>query len=152
MRGPTRKKVLTYLLAGAPLAIFIALSLFFYVYATPEQVIGWIGVENAYLLMGILGFLSGVMTFSGIPYHLILIALSTGGLNPVVLACATTVGLALGDSISYFLGYQSTAIVPERFKSVLSRIRILGERYPRVMPVIFFFYGCGIVCIMTGYF
>ncbi|MFZ1988111.1 MAG: VTT domain-containing protein [Minisyncoccia bacterium] len=141
MEDTPKKNGLRYALIGIPIAIFIAFSFFFYVYATPEEVIAWIGVEDAYFLMGILGFLSGAMTFSGIPYHLILISFSTGGLNPTLLAFAAAVGLAIGDSTSYFLGYHGSAIIPEQLRKILNRIRTIGERYPRMAPLIFFLYG-----------
>lgn len=119
----------------------ISVSVFLSIYTTPEEVIDWVGVENAYLLMTFLGFLSGAMTMSGIPYHLVLIEFSTGGLNPFGLALVTTTGLMLGDSISYFLGYHSHAAIPEKIRGLLVWIRTFGERHPRIMPLIFFTYA-----------
>lgn len=130
-----------HMVALALMVTLIGVSLFFSISMTPEEVIGWVGVENAYLLLAFLGFLSGAMTMSGIPYHLVLVEFSTGGLNPFGLALVTTTGLMLGDSISYFLGYHSHAAIPEKIRRLLVRVRTFGERHPRIMPLIFFSYA-----------
>ncbi len=123
-----------------PLLSIIGFSLLFW-FSSPEQVLSMVGVENAYLLIFFLALIGGLSTFSGVPYHVILIALAAGGLDPFLLGFVTAVGVMLGDSTSYYLGRQSVAIIPEQ---VLVRVRKLGfvkERYPRLLPFLFFCFG-----------
>lgn len=100
-----------------------------------------IGVENAYILMFILSLLGGLSTFSGVPYHVVLIALAVGGVNPFLLGAVTAVGVMLGDSTSYYLGYQGRALMSERIQQVLEKLEYIKEKYPRLLPVVFLLYG-----------
>lgn len=123
-----------------PLFAIVGFSLLFW-FSSPEQVLSMVGVENAYLLIFFLALIGGLSTFSGVPYHVILVALAAGGLDPFLLGSVTAVGVMLGDSTSYYLGRQSAAIIPEQ---VLVRVQKLGfvkERYPRLLPFLFFCFG-----------
>lgn len=136
-----KKKVLKKVMSIAPFVLLVTLSAFFYVYATPEQAIEMIGVENAYALIFILAILGGITTFSGVPYHLVLITLAVGGLNPLALGITTALGVMMGDSVSYYVGYRGEAALPERFKGFFGKIYAIGERHPRLLPAFFFLYG-----------
>ncbi|MDD5589815.1 MAG: hypothetical protein PHQ47_01415 [Candidatus Portnoybacteria bacterium] len=134
------KKYLKYLIV-LPIFLFIGLSLFFFIYSSPEKFIGFIGVSNAYALIFILATLGGMTTFSGIPYHLILITMATGGLNPLLLGLATSFGVMLGDSTSYYIGYQGRIIAPPRWHGFFEKIYNFGLKYPKLLPFFFFIYG-----------
>jgi len=127
-----------------PSALFIALfalSSGIFLFSSPERVIAFIGVENAYLLMFLLALSGGLTMFSGVPYHLILVTLATGGLNPLLLGMVTATGVTLGDSTSYFIGYQGMLLIPKRLQAMAQRLFSAKEKYPRLLPVIFFIYG-----------
>lgn len=137
-----RKKILKYIPKILLVAFFVGMSFYFYAYSSPEELVSLIGVENAYLLIFILAFLGGITTFSGIPYHLVLITLATGGLNPLFLGTSTAVGVMLGDTTSYYVGYQGSSIIPKSFHKILNLIRNFGLKHPSLLPVFFFLYGC----------
>jgi len=124
------------------IALFIGISFYFYAYSSPEKLVYFIGVENAYLLIFILAFIGGITTFSGIPYHLVLITLAAGGLNPVFLGTSTAFGVMLGDTTSYYVGYQGSAIIPRSFHRILDTIRNFSLKHPKLLPLLFFLYGC----------
>lgn len=123
-----------------PIALLIGFSFLFY-YLTPESIIGFIGVENAYVLIFILAFIGGLTTFSGVPYHLVLIALAAGGLNPFLLGVSSGIGVILGDSTSYYIGHEGRALVTGRLLAVLNRLSRVQEKYPRTLPWIFFLFS-----------
>ena len=123
-----------------PIVFFVTFSLIFY-YSSPESIIGLVGVENAYILIFILALIGGLTTFSGVPYHLVLVALATGGLNPLVLGGVTALGVMLGDSTSYYIGYQGRLLIPPRLQSTLQKLSSVQQKYPRLLPVFFLFYG-----------
>lgn len=129
-----------YLLILLPIIFLFGFSITFY-YVTPADIIGFIGVQNAYLLIFLLAFIGGLTTFSGVPYHLVLIALAAGGLNPFLLAISAATGVMLGDSTSYYLGHQGRLLTSGRVAYVLERLSRIKERYPRLLPWVFFLYG-----------
>ena len=136
-----KKKFLKYLPRIILILLFVSLSFFLYVYSSPEKIVNLIGVDNAYVLIFILAFIGGLTTFSGVPYHLVLITLATGGLNPLLLGLATAFGVMLGDSTSYYIGYQGRIIIPDRLQKILQQVRYFGLKYPKILPLFFFLYG-----------
>lgn len=136
-----KKKIIKYLPRILLILFFISISLFFFLYSSPERLITLIGVQNAYALIFILAFLGGMTTFTGIPYHLVLITLATGGLNPLLLGLSTAIGVMLGDSTSYYVGYQGSVIIPKTLQRILQRIRNFALKYPKILPLFFFLYG-----------
>ena len=135
------KNSLKYALRILLVVFFLGLSFYFLIYSSPNVLVGFIGTDNAYLLMFILAFFGGLTTFSGIPYHIILITLALGGLNLFLLGFSAAMGVMVGDSTSYFVGYQGSAILPESVKKILQPIRSFAKNYPKTLPVIFFSYG-----------
>src|SRR3989344_5807612 len=120
---------------------FFGISVFLYAYSSPEFLITWVGVENAYLLLFFLAFLSGLSSFGGVPYHLVLIALATGGLNPWLLGLGAAGGAMLGDSTSYFIGYQGRAVISQRLERLVQKFSSFFARHSKFLPLFFFLYG-----------
>lgn len=129
-----------YLFRIALLLFFVGWSIFFY-YSSPEGIINFIGVENAYVLMFVLALLGGLTTFSGIPYHVILIMLASGGLNPLFLGISASSGVIAGDATSYFIGYNGRQIVPQKIQKNLQWFCAFCLARPKLLPVAFFLYG-----------
>ena len=134
------RKLLRYGFRALPIICLVGFSFVFY-YLSPARVIGLIGVENAYALIFILALLGGLTTFSGIPYHVVLVTLATGPLNPFFLGLATSIGVILGDSTSYYVGYQGRFLMSLRMQRMLDRVTSVRERHPRLLPVLFLLYG-----------
>lgn len=123
------------------LLAFLVFWTLVFTYSSPEKIIGWLGVENAYGLIFILAILGGLTTFSGVPYHLVLVTLATGGLNPLILGSVTAAGVMLGDTTSYYIGYHGRRIVPDSIQKILARLCAWCLLRPRILPVFFFLYG-----------
>jgi membrane protein YqaA with SNARE-associated domain len=134
------KKRNIYIFRIILLLFFIAWSVFFY-YASPAKIISYIGIENAYGLMFILALLGGLTTFSGVPYHAILIMLASGGLNPLYLGLSASFGVMFGDSTSYYIGYNGAQIVPQKIQKYLKRFCVYCLDHPKILPFAFFLYG-----------
>ncbi len=110
-------------------------------FSSPDSLINWIGVENGYLLVGLFALISGLSLFGTAPYHLVLAALAAGGLDPILLALAAVIGLAIGDSTSYFLGYEGRAIIPQKAEKVVERISYFLKLHDKHLSVYIFLYG-----------
>ena len=128
------------ILRFAILALFIGATIFFYS-SSPEEIIRFIGIENAYALMFVLALIGGLTTFSGIPYHVVLIMLASGGLDPLFLGISTAVGVMIGDTTSYYLGYSERGIVPQRVQRILQRFFNFCLAHQKILPIAFFLYG-----------
>ncbi|KKS26342.1 MAG: hypothetical protein UU87_C0002G0021 [Parcubacteria group bacterium GW2011_GWA2_42_11] len=134
------KNFLKYLPVVFFVCFFISLSIFFY-FTPPDKLIGFVGVENAYLLIFVLAFIGGLTTFSGVPYHLVLIALAVGGLNPLFLGFSASIGVMLGDTTSYFIGLKGGELLPRAIQNIFQKMIAFFMRFPRLLPFFFLFYG-----------
>lgn len=130
-----------YLPIALLLTIFVTLSYFFYFYTTPERLVEYVGINNAYVLVFALALIGGLTTFSGVPYHIVLITLAFGGVNPFFLGAAAATGVILGDSTSYYLGYLGGRLIPERLQGFSRAIHNFGDKHPKSLPLFFFFFS-----------
>ncbi|PJE64331.1 MAG: hypothetical protein COU90_02670 [Candidatus Ryanbacteria bacterium CG10_big_fil_rev_8_21_14_0_10_43_42] len=132
-----------------PYGAFLIFSLFVFVWAvflykyTPGEIVEMIGIENGFIIAFVAAFLGGLSTFSSVPYTLIIVTLGAGGLHPLGLGLVASLGLFLGDSTSYFLGYYGNGVVPSRLQEYLQRFHnwLVQERFTSVMPFFIFLYG-----------
>src|ERR1041385_1823003 len=105
MTAFTDKKWVKYVIGSLPLLFFGSLSIYLFIHAGPDYIIKLMGVDNAYLLMFITAFFGGFTTFNVIPYHILLVTLALGGLNPFLLGFLAAIGVSIGDSSAYLVGY-----------------------------------------------
>lgn len=128
------------LVAVIVVMLFLGISITLYT-VSPDAILGALGVENAYLLMFILAFLGGLSTFSGVPYHVVLVALAGAGMNPWILGALAAIGVTAGDSTSYLLGRHGGELLSPRMQQVLERLTKLEARSPRLVSLALFLYG-----------
>lgn len=124
-----------------PFLIFVSISLILYLYVTPEKIVSFVGADNAYILMFVTALIGGLTTFNGVPYFSVLLVLASGGLNPFFLGLTSAVGVMLGDSTSYYIGYKGGEIISSRIQGLSNAVRKTMEKYPRAFPVLCFIYG-----------
>jgi len=136
-----RRKYIKYLIGIAPLVFFVGLSFYLSLAYSPEIIVGLFGVKNAYALIFIMAIFSGLTTSNVIPYHVVLITLVAGGLNPYLAGSLAAIGVTLGDSTSYYIGFRSRAILPEHLNSWFESLYRLGTDHPRLFILICFLYG-----------
>ncbi len=135
------KIILKYIFGLAPIIIFIVLSIILYIYISPEEIVAYVGVENAYALMFVVAFIGGLSTFNVVPYYSVLFVLSGSGLDPLLLGLASGMGVVIGDSTTYFVGYQSGKIAPGKLQRFFDKVNTKMHKYPRLFPVFCFLYG-----------
>lgn len=137
-----KSKLISYWPLALVLIGFLSLSFLLY-HATPAAFVAYIGIQNGYLLMGLVSFLSGVSLFTGTPYILLMVTLVAGGLHPLLLAAVATVGDALGSLVAYFLGRLGRELAPAGvIRKVQDFMFDLSRRHPRLVPLAIFLYGC----------
>lgn len=106
-----------------------------------DTLIDGLGASNAYALMFVLGVVGGFTTFTGIPYHFVLMSLAAGGLSPVALGVCTALGVMLGDSTMYLIGSRVKTALPPRMLATMDRLSGLLLRHPRLVPPALVAYG-----------
>lgn len=123
------------------LGILVTLSVTLYL-IPPEVIVAGIGVKNAYALLFVMSLVGGMMIFSGIPYHLVMVSFALSGFNPYLLGLVAGLGVAFGDSTSYYAGYFGRALLSGRVQQNLEKLERVRHTHPRMLPIIFFFYAC----------
>lgn len=127
------------------IAYFAILLLFFIfwtiliIYFSPETLINFIGIKNAYLIVFFLCIIGGISIMFPIPYYLAVFTFGAGGLNPILLGLSAALGLMIGDSTSYFLAYHGGKIIPanyQRFSKKVSHFIISTPNWVRYFILI----------------
>lgn len=128
-------------LALLPLCIAIVLSIVFLFFLSPEDLVQYIGTQNAYFLMFTVALLGGLTTFNTVPYYSVLLLLASAGLNPLFVGLSSAIGVMCGDSFSYLIGWQGAEVAPARLVHFFNKVRDIIERNPRYFPIMCFLYG-----------
>jgi membrane protein YqaA with SNARE-associated domain len=108
---------------------------------SPIKITETIGIQNSYLLTFFVAFLGGSSILIPFPYYLFIITFGAGGLNPFLLGIIGGLGLALGDSITYFIGYKGKEVLPHKVQKIFNKIRIICSKRSWLMPFFLFIYG-----------
>jgi len=122
--------VALYLLVSITLASFPA-----------DDLIDAVGASNAFVLMFILGMIGGFTTFTGIPYHLVLMSLAAGGLDPVGLGVCTALGVMLGDSTMFVIGTKVKASLSPRVLATIEQFSSYLSHHPKLVTPALVSYG-----------
>jgi len=131
----------TKVISILPFMVMVALSLFAFLYISADDLITFVGIENAYLLMFTVSLLGGLTTFNTVPYYSILILLVGAGLDPLWVGCASAVGVVAGDSVSYVIGRQGARAISARLRALFEYLYAFVHTHPRWFPVLCFVYG-----------
>ncbi|MEN8896771.1 MAG: VTT domain-containing protein [Yoonia sp.] len=126
--------------AVAVVSVYLAISIALASFPT-DDLIDVVGANNAYFLMFALGMIGGFTTFTGIPYHLVLMSLAAGGLNPVALGISTAMGVMIGDSTMYLIGSKVKSSLPPRIGATIEHFSERMARHPRLVTPALVTYG-----------
>lgn len=92
----------------------------------PRAIVDAIGVQNGYLLMLLVSLFGGVSSIGGAFYVTTIITLAGAGLNPLYLALASGIGVSVGDSVYYYLGWRGSHLLPQG-NALTNRIRRFSD-------------------------
>ncbi len=131
------------LFIGLMILLFIIWS--FLIYAiTPSKIVDFIGIHNSYLIVIVLGFLGGTSLLFPFPYYLFVITFAVGGSNPILLGVCTGIGVIIGESTSYLVGYHGREILSKNFQKIFNKIYIYANKKQNtvILSIVLFLYGC----------
>jgi uncharacterized membrane protein YdjX (TVP38/TMEM64 family) len=121
-------------------AVFIAVSTA--ISSIPsETLINYVGSDNALTLMFALGLLGGLTTFTGIPYHLVLMSFAAGGINPIGLGLATASGVMIGDSTMFYISKKVKKNLSHKTAKMFSKWALSLNKHPYLITPILISYG-----------
>lgn len=83
-------------------SILVGWAVFFHYYPV-EEIVSDIGVQNTYLATFLLAAIGGFSSVTGTSLYAALVALSKGGMSPLVLGVIAGWGLFLSDTLFYFI-------------------------------------------------
>jgi len=106
-----------------------------------ETLLGYIGSDNAFILIFILGIIGGLTTFTGIPYHLVLMSLAAGGINPIGLGICTALGVMLGDSTMFLLSKKAKTVLSANVINKITNVTNYINRHPKLLNPFLILYG-----------
>jgi uncharacterized membrane protein YdjX (TVP38/TMEM64 family) len=134
------QRLVRYLRLGLVVSVFLAFTITLSLIPS-STIVEVVGAENAYLLMFCLGLVGGLTTFVSIPYHLVLMSLAAGGLNPILLGITTALGVMGGDSTMYFLCRSIKKVVSPRLLATMEQFARYLTKHPRLVTPGLFTYG-----------
>ncbi|WP_370571789.1 VTT domain-containing protein [Methanomethylovorans sp.] len=103
------------------LILFIFAWSVFLVYYPPEEIVGYLGVHNTYLVVFLLAAIGGVSAFTSTSFYTALVAISLGGVDPIYIAIFASVGLTFGDIVFYVVGKKGKQCVPSKYGKHIGR-------------------------------
>ncbi len=113
-----RRKITLFLFLATFFIVFTAIWLF----ASPEEILNIIGINNGYIVAFIVSFFAGFSAFTAVSFYSLLIAFITGGLNPWLLALITGTSLALGDMFLFYFGRKGRDMISGKVDRAISNM------------------------------
>lgn len=137
----TKPKISKHVFHIAFILILIGWTFFIYQFP-PARIVEYLGVSNGYAVAFVLAFFGELSTFISIPYHLVVVTLGAGGLNPLALGLAAGGGVFLGDSTSYLISYKGRDIMPPHLQKIFQKFCGWCTTRPSwLVPAALFSYG-----------
>lgn len=109
-----RKKRLLFFIT----LLFLLISFIIFTFKFgPEYIVNLIGLENTYLVIFIVAIIGGVSAITSTSFYALFITFIMGGANPVLLIFLGGLGLTIGDSVFFYLGYKGREVaLKSRFR------------------------------------
>lgn len=106
-----------------------------------DTLISYVGSNNAFILMLVLGTIGGLTTFTGIPYHFILMSFAAGGVNPIGLGLATATGVMMGDSTMFLLSKKVKDSLSPKILDIVNHASVHLSKNPKLITPALILYG-----------
>lgn len=137
-----QSRYLKYTQLALLVSLIVGANIWMYVIG-PEQVVQWVGVGNIYLLIAILAFFGTISAFAAPFFYSFLAVVAFGGVNPIPLVFAATLGLFFGDSVFYYMAelgrWSVSGWYEDHFKKFIEWGRSKSDMV--VQGVTYFYFG-----------
>lgn len=111
-------------------------------YLSPTELVTSIGINNGYLVAFFVALLGGTSSLTGVSFVAVIATLAAGGLNPFLLALFAGVGIAVSDSMFFWIGRNAhDAIDSPLTHQYLEKISIwINDRSRLVVGIFIYIY------------
>lgn len=108
----------------------------------PNDILSKIKTGNFYYIIFFAGFLGGVSILFPFPYYIFVVLFASLGTNPFILGAVAALGVMIGETTSFFLGYTGGEIIKSKYIDKISKIVFrLNDKHPKRIPVFLFLWG-----------
>lgn len=118
-----------YFTLGAILVFLIFVTALF-LYIEPDELVGWIGVKNTYLVAFLIAAAGGISMFTSATFFTVIATFAAGGANTILLGIAGGLGIFISDSIFFYLAAIGREALSEKWQSRVEAIAKRAEAYP----------------------
>lgn len=124
------------------IVLFVILWSILLFYYPPAEIVERLGVRNVYIFIFLMSLIGGVSTFTSTTFYTALIAISFGGVNPLVLSLVASAGLTFGDMLFYYMGMKCKKCIKGKYEVYISRLtKRMEQSDDRVIMLLIFFYS-----------
>lgn len=109
---------------------FLILWILLLYYVGPKTIVNYVGVENIYLIVFLLGVFGGVSSITSVVFYSTFATALAGGASPVFLVLVGAPGLIISDSIFFLAARYGKNLFGERENKWVERIRRRLDHYP----------------------
>ncbi len=111
----------------------------------PERMVDIIGVNNSYLILFIFAIFGGVSAFTSASFYATMATFFMGGLNFFILITIGAVGLAIGDTFFYYIGFKGQDLTKNtNYKQKVEYLQKKIDKIPKKWTSIFIFIYAGV--------
>lgn len=135
------KSNIYYILIAIVIFIVAVNALFFFV--SPQEIVSFIGTENAYGIVFITAAIGGLSSITGVALFTTLAMFSAGGADPFLLGLVGGVGIFISDTVFYFVAKYGHKALPEHWGAYVTKALQWIKRYPTwlVFIVVYLYIG-----------
>jgi membrane protein YqaA with SNARE-associated domain len=137
-----KKKIAVYTLFVV--LIIWSIILFF---IDPMILIERFGVTNIYLLLFIVAVTAGTSAFTTTSFYAVFLSYVSAGFDPVAMGIIGGIGLAIGDSLFYYLAYKAGDVYSAEKRPLYIKAYNIAQRLPRYSVYIITFIYTGFLPI-----
>mgnify|MGYP006305782789 CR=1 FL=1 len=134
------KKNFLHFLEFLGILIFISFWIVLLCFFSPEKIVGFVGVNNSYFIIFVLGLIAGVSSFFAAPFYTSLITFSAGGSNILILALVAGFSITITHSLYYYLGFHSRGFFSKKYSSKLNKASSFLKKRQKYIPLIAILY------------
>jgi membrane protein DedA with SNARE-associated domain len=104
------------------IAVFLSLNLLLF-FISPDEIVESVGVSNTYLAVFLISAIGGVNSITGGILYVSIAAFASGGASPWLLGLCGGLGIAIGDSLMFYLFRYTSKTLSVHWQEKVDRMR-----------------------------
>jgi membrane protein YqaA with SNARE-associated domain len=122
--------------------VFLSLNLVFF-FLSPDQIVEYVGVENTYLTVFLIASVGGLSVITSGVLYASIIAFAAGGASPWLLGLVGGIGIAIGDSLVFYLFSHTSKKLSPRWQEKVTKVKEKVEHLPSTVQYVLIYLYLG---------